>query len=49
MAEFFNVPDWFSFENQGAGVAIAQLENNQQQDLVVLTVDNPPGKNQALL
>ena len=47
MAEFFNVPDWFSFENQGAGVAIAQLENNQQQDLVVLTVDNPPGKNQA--
>ena len=47
MAEFFNVPDWFSFENQGAGVATAQLENNQQQDLIVLTVDNPPGKNQA--
>ena len=39
---FVNTPNWFSFENQGAGVAIADLTHNGKLDLVVLMVDSPP-------
>jgi hypothetical protein len=42
------IPDWFSWENQGAGIAVADLSGNGKPDLVVLMVDNPPGQNQAL-
>jgi hypothetical protein len=45
---FINVPDWFSWENQGAGVALADLNNDGKQDLIVLMVDNPPDKNRGL-
>lgn len=45
--EFVNVPDWISFENQGAGIAINDLDNSGQQDLIVLRVDNPQGQNQG--
>ncbi|MBW4469896.1 MAG: DUF1929 domain-containing protein [Stenomitos rutilans HA7619-LM2] len=41
------IPDWFSFENQGAGLAIADVNKNGKLDLVVFMVDNPPGKNQG--
>ena len=45
MPNGFNmIPDWFSFENQGAGVALADLSGGGSRDLVVLMVDNPPGK-----
>jgi Domain of unknown function (DUF1929) len=44
---FIQVPDWLSFENQGAGIAIADLRNNGQDDLIVLRVDNPADKNQG--
>jgi hypothetical protein len=42
------IPDWFSWENQGAGIAMGDLNGNGKQDLVVMMVDNPPGQNQAL-
>jgi hypothetical protein len=42
------VPDWFSWENQGAGVAIADITCNGKPDLVVFMVDNPPGQNRGL-
>ncbi len=38
---FINVPNWFSFENQGSNLAVADLSNSGQQDLIVLMVDNP--------
>lgn len=46
---YLEIPDWFSFENQGGNVALADLNGNGQQDLVVLMVDNPPGINTAFL
>jgi hypothetical protein len=45
---FIPIPDWFSFENQGAGVALADLSGGGVRDLIVLMVDNPPGQNRGL-
>jgi len=45
---FITIPDWFSFENQGAGVALADLTGAGARDLIVLMVDNPPGQNRGL-
>lgn len=44
---WFEVPDWFSFENQGAGIALGDVNGDGKQDLVVLMIDSPPGKNQG--
>jgi hypothetical protein len=44
---WIDVPDWFSWENQGAGVAAADLDKDGSQDLVVFMIDNPPGRNQG--
>jgi hypothetical protein len=41
------VPDWFSFENQGAGVVAVDLDKDGSQDLFVFMIDNPPGQNQG--
>ncbi|MDF0676493.1 MAG: DUF1929 domain-containing protein [Nitrospira sp.] len=41
------VPDWFSWENQGAGVAIADGNQAGDHDLVIFQIDNAPGQNQA--
>lgn len=45
---FIDIPDWFAWENEGAGVAVADLGNGGRQDLVVMMVDSPPGQNRAL-
>src|SRR5205823_727384 len=45
---FQTVPDWFSWENQGADITIADLSGNGQRDLVVLMIDNPPQQNRGL-
>jgi hypothetical protein len=39
------VPGWFGWENQGAGIALADLNGNARQDLIVFHVDNPGGEN----
>jgi len=38
---YFQIPDWFSFDNQGGGVAVADVTGVGNQDLLVITVDNP--------
>jgi hypothetical protein len=42
-----NIP-WFSWENQGAGLAVADLSGNGRPDLVVMTIDNPPMQNRGI-
>ncbi len=42
------VPDWTSFENQGGGIATADLDGDGQPELIVLRVDHPmPGPNRG--
>jgi tetratricopeptide (TPR) repeat protein len=38
---FTAIPDWFSWENQGAGIAVVDLDGNGQIDLIVFVVDDP--------
>src|SRR5439155_429346 len=45
---FLQIPDWFSTENQGGGIAVADLSNNGQQNLIVFTVDAPAGQNRGI-
>jgi Domain of unknown function (DUF1929)/FG-GAP-like repeat len=47
-AIFQSVPEWLSWENQGANVAVADLDGDGTPDLIVLRVDHPtPGPNVA--
>ena len=39
------IPDWFAWENQGAGAAVADLDSDGRPELLVFQVDNPPGPN----
>ena len=41
----FAIPGWFGAEDQGAGLAIADINGNGRPDLVVFHVDNPGGEN----
>jgi galactose oxidase-like protein len=43
------LPEWPFWENQGVGVAVADLDDDGHPELVVLAVDNPVGKNEAFL
>src|SRR6266481_1278647 len=38
---FFRVPDWTSSENQGANIAVADLDADGLPELIVLRVDHP--------
>jgi len=45
---FRAVPDWTFWENQGAGVAVADLGGGGAGDLAVFLIDNPVGQNRGL-
>ncbi len=42
--DWFEV-DWFSWFNQGAGVAVADLDGNGRPELIVFQIDDPPQEN----
>src|SRR4030081_2074707 len=44
---FITIPNWFSFENQGAGAAVADLDGDGRPELIVFMIDNPAGQNQG--
>ena len=37
--------DWFSWFNQGAGIAVADLDGNGRPEIIIFQIDNPPGEN----
>ncbi len=39
------IPGWFGWENQGGGIAIADINGDRKYDLVVYHIDNPGGEN----
>ena len=43
--DFVPVPDWFAWENQDCGLAVADFNGDGSPDLVVMMVDNPAGQN----
>jgi hypothetical protein len=44
---FLQVPDWTSFENQGANIAVADLDNDGIPELIVLRVDHTTPQNRG--
>jgi Domain of unknown function (DUF1929) len=40
-----SVPDWWGWENQGAGISVADLDGDGRPELIVFTIDNPAGEN----
>ncbi|QGF23798.1 galactose oxidase-like domain-containing protein [Raineyella fluvialis] len=47
-SDWVDVPDWFSWENQGASLALADLTGSGHLDLIVAMVDNGPERNRGL-
>jgi Domain of unknown function (DUF1929) len=43
-SDWFEV-DWFSWFNQGAGLAIADLDGNKRPEIIVFQIDDPPQEN----
>ncbi|MGY1709076.1 galactose oxidase-like domain-containing protein [Geodermatophilus sp. SYSU D00758] len=44
---WIGIPEWNLWENQGAGLAVTDLDGDGRPELVVLCVDNPAGNNAA--
>ncbi|QVI20125.1 hypothetical protein KHQ06_28320 [Nocardia tengchongensis] len=42
------VPDWWGWENQGAGLIVADLDGDGRPELIVFTVDHPRNGNGGL-
>ena len=46
-SDWHDMPSWFSWENQGGGVAVADITGNGHADIILFGIDNPPQQNQA--
>jgi hypothetical protein len=46
-SNWFRLPGWLSWENQGGGIAVADLDGNGRPELIVFQIDNPPGLNRG--
>src|SRR2546430_16587383 len=46
--KYLQIPDWFSVDNQGGGIAVADVDADGRQDLFVVTVDKPGGQNRGI-
>jgi len=43
------IPDWFGNDNQGGGIAVADLTNSGRPSLVVFHIDNPEDENRGYI
>ena len=43
--DFVPVPDWFAWENQDCGLAVADIDGDGDPDVLVMMVDDPAGQN----
>lgn len=41
------IPGWFGYENQGGGIAVADLNADGRPELIVYHIDNPGGENRG--
>jgi thermitase len=39
------IPGWFGWENQGGGIAVADIDGNGRKDMIIYHIDNPGGEN----
>ena len=46
-SDWRDMPGWFSWENQGGGVAVADTTGSGHADIILFGIDNPPQQNQA--
>jgi hypothetical protein len=46
-SDWHDMPGWFSWENQGGGVAVGDTTGNGHPDIIVFGIDSPPQQNQA--
>ncbi|MDN5868532.1 MAG: S8 family serine peptidase, partial [Candidatus Nitrosocosmicus sp.] len=44
-SRIYAIPGWFGAEDQGGGIAVADINGNGQLDLVAFHIDNPGGEN----
>src|SRR5262249_9600063 len=44
---WMDVPDWFSWENQGMGIAAMDADGDGRSDLIIFQIDNAIDQNQA--
>lgn len=44
-SDMIQVPGWFGWENQGGGVAVADIDGSGRPEIVVFHIDNPEGEN----
>jgi hypothetical protein len=45
---WIDVPDWFPWQNAGAGVAVTEPDAQGRRDLVVFMIDDGPEQNRGL-
>ncbi|HYF92236.1 MAG TPA: FG-GAP-like repeat-containing protein [Symbiobacteriaceae bacterium] len=45
--EWIPVPGWWGAESMGAGIALADISQNGQPDLLIFHIDNPHGENRG--
>lgn len=44
---WMSIPGWLSWENQGGGIAVADLDGDTKPEIIIFQIDNPPELNKG--